>query len=298
MSNDRFNADRRKLMAGLGALTLASFARPARSAETNRVGSSAQRVIVVGGAIAEVVYALGKAQTLVATDTTCTFPSQALALPKVGYQRTLSAEGLLSFQPTLILASAEAGPSSALDQASRMGVRIVSFDESHDVASVRNKIQGTARALDAAAAGQALLERFDSQWTQTVQRIARAQRKPLRVLFLLNPGGNQPMVAGQHTAADAMLTYAGATNAIQDFAGYRALSPEALAACQPDVVLTTDDTLQASGGKQNLLAGAGFQLTPAGRNGRIVSLDTLFLLGFGPRLPDAVAELHRRLFTS
>ena len=124
------------------------------------------------------------------------------------------------------------------------------------------------------------------------------QRKPLRVLFLLNPGGNQPMVAGRHTAADAMLTYAGATNAIQDFAGYRALSPEALAACQPDVVLTTDDTLQASGGKQNLLAGAGFQLTPAGRNGCVVSLDTLFLLGFGPRLPDAVAELHRRLFTS
>jgi len=297
MSNKRLNAQRRKLMAGVGALTLASLANAARSAETSLAGNGAQRVIVVGGAIAEIVYMLGKSNLLVATDTTCTFPSQALALPKVGYQRTLSAEGLLSFQPTLILASAEAGPPSALDQASKMGVRLVSFAESHDVASVRNKILGTAHALDAADAGQSVLARFDKQWTQTMQNIASAQRKPLRVLFLLNPGGNQAMVAGQHTAAAAMLKYAGATNAVADFAGYRALSAEALAACQPDVVLTTDDTLQAAGGKQNLLAGAGFQLTPAGRHGHVVSLDTLFLLGFGPRLPDAVDQLHRRLFT-
>jgi iron complex transport system substrate-binding protein len=298
MSDDHFDANRRKLVAGLGALTLASFAGPARSAQANGSGTGKQRVIVVGGAIAEIVYALGKADSLVATDTTCTFPAQASALPKVGYQRTLSAEGLLSFQPTQILASAEAGPASALEQASKMGVRLVTFAESHDVESVRNKILGTARALDAAAAGRTLLERFDGQWTQVTQSVARTQQKPLRVLFLLNPGGNQPMVAGRHTAADAMLKYAGASNAIQDFAGYRTLSPEALAACQPDVVLTTDDTLQASGGQQNLLTGAGFQLTPAGRNGRIVAMDTLFLLGFGPRLPDAVAELHRRLFAS
>ncbi|MEK7989355.1 hemin ABC transporter substrate-binding protein, partial [Burkholderia contaminans] len=44
-----------------------------------------------------------------------------------------------------------------------------------------------------------------------------------------------------------------------------------------------------------LLASPGFGATPAGRALRVVSLDALFLLGFGPRLPLAVTTLHRRL---
>ena len=36
-------------------------------------------------------------------------------------------------------------------------------------------------------------------------------------------------------------------------------------------------------------------LTPAGRAGRVVSMEALLLLGFGPRLPQAVAELTSKL---
>ncbi|WP_321843658.1 heme/hemin ABC transporter substrate-binding protein [Paraburkholderia bannensis] len=309
MSDDRFDCRRRRLLIGTGGLLLAAAgasladlaaaaAQPAQGASSApSAQGDASRVVVIGGALAEIVYALGRADSLVGADTTCTYPQQAQALPKVGYQRALSAEGLLSLRPTLILASAEAGPPSVLQRVADAGVKLASFGEGHDVASVREKIVGVARALDADNTGQTLLARFDRAWAETSARVAAAP-KPVpepRVLFLMSPAGNQPMVAGQHTAADAMLAYAGARNAMQGFSGYRALTPEALVAAQPDIVLTTDDALKAAGSKRHLLDSAGFALTPAGRSTRVVALDALFLLGFGPRLPEAVIALNRSL---
>ncbi|MGN4103036.1 heme/hemin ABC transporter substrate-binding protein [Burkholderia gladioli] len=254
--------------------------------------SEPHRVVVIGGALAEIVYALGRADRLVGTDTTCTFPAPARALPKIGYQRSLSAESLLALRPDLVLASAEAGPISALDQVRRTGIDVGLFAEHHDVGSVRDKIDGIARVLGAEAAGREQLARFDRDWAQA---ISGAKPAPRRVLFVMDPAGRQPMVAGQRTAADAMLRYAGFTNAIEGVEGYKMLSSEALVAAQPEVVLTTDDTLRAAGGAQALLSSAGFSLTPAGRASRVVALDALFLLGFGPRLPQAVTALRRKL---
>lgn len=256
------------------------------------------------GSLAETIYALGGARTaryeLVGTDTTCTYPEAARRLPKIGYQRALSAEGLLSLRPDLVLASAEAGPVAALSQLARAGVAVTTFDEAHDVESVRRKIRGIADALSLRATGDMLLARFDRDWLATRAAVDAApprtrERTPARVLFVLNHTGNQALVAGQQTAADAMIRYTGAHNAMQGFDRYKPLTPEALVAAAPDVVLITDEGLRAVGGRDALLATAGFGATPAARARRIVSLDALFLLGFGPRLPQAVAALQRRL---
>ncbi len=121
MNSRYLNGARRAFVIGGGALLLAGvpFGAAARTGQ--------RRVIVVGGALAEIVYALDAQSTpqgvLVATDTTCTFPAAASALPKVGYQRALSAEGLLSLRPDLILASSEAGPPGALSQVKQAGRR-------------------------------------------------------------------------------------------------------------------------------------------------------------------------------
>ncbi|EKS9909772.1 ABC transporter substrate-binding protein [Burkholderia pyrrocinia] len=259
-------------------------------------------MVVIGGALAETAFALGGAETpryrLVGADTTCTYPDAAKRLPKVGYQRALSAEGLLSLRPDLVLASAEAGPPTAIAQVKSAGVAVTTFDERHDAESVRAKITGVSQALDVRDAGAVLLQRFDRDWQAARDAVAvRAPggTQPPRVLFVLNHTGNQALVAGQRTAADAMIRYAGARNAMQGFDHYKPLTTEALAAAAPDVVLISDEGLAAVGGRAALLATPGFGATPAGRTQRVVSLDALFLLGFGPRLPLAVTTLHRRL---
>ncbi|RQR97819.1 hemin ABC transporter substrate-binding protein [Burkholderia sp. Bp8991] len=297
MSARSFQPRRRVVLAGAIASALAG-ALPGRALAQ----AAPKRVVVIGGALAETAFALGGADArgyrLVGTDTTCTYPDAAKRLPKVGYQRALSAEGLLSLRPDLVLASAEAGPPAAIAQVRSAGVAVTTFDERHDVDSVRAKITGVAQALDVRDAGTALLQRFDRDWQAARDAVAvrvPGGAQPPRVLFVLNHTGNQALVGGQRTAADAMLRYAGARNAMQGFDHYKPLTTEALAAAAPDIVLISDEGLAAVGGRAALLAAPGFGATPAGRARRVVSLDALFLLGFGPRLPLAVTTLHRRL---
>ena len=59
---------------------------------------------------------------LVGVDTTSLYPEAARRLPSVGYARSLSAEGVLSLRPTLIVASEDAGPPAVLRQLSAAGV--------------------------------------------------------------------------------------------------------------------------------------------------------------------------------
>ncbi|KVE35496.1 heme/hemin ABC transporter substrate-binding protein [Burkholderia sp. TSV86] len=307
MSGARIDTRRRKWLTSAGVLALAAVSPRTLAHTPPQTSLHPQRVIAIGGSIAETIYALDGARSahheLVGADTTCTYPDAARRLPKVGYQRALSAEGLLSLRPDLVLASSQAGPPDALAQLGRAGVTVKTFDDTHDVESVRRKIRGIAQALSLTQAGDALLARFERDWRASVARVEAApprttQRAPARVLFVLNHTGNQALVAGQQTAADAMIRYAGARNAMVGFDHYKPLNAEALVSAAPDVVLITDEGLQALGGSDALWAAPGFAATPAARARRVVALDALFLLGFGPRLPQAVAELQRRLNTA
>ena len=71
---------------------------------------SIDRIIPLDGDLAEVVFALGLGDRVVATDLSATFPPEADALPEIGYQRALSAEPIAAFEPTVLLATDLAGP--------------------------------------------------------------------------------------------------------------------------------------------------------------------------------------------
>ena len=51
--------------------------------------------------------------------------------------------------------------------------------------------------------------------------------------------------------------------------------------------------MRAAGGLEALLKLPGLAQTPAGRRQAVVVMDALRLLGFGPRMPEAVLELHQ-----
>jgi iron complex transport system substrate-binding protein len=100
------------------------------------------------------------------------------------------------------------------------------------------------------------------------------------------------MVGGEKTSADAMIAYAGGRNAISGFSGFKPLTPEAVIAANPDVLLLTDQGMKAVGGIGGVLRFPGVNQTRAGKEQNIVSLEAMYLLGFGPRMPLAVAELN------
>ncbi|SFB81485.1 iron complex transport system substrate-binding protein [Collimonas sp. OK412] len=288
----------RRLLLGSGAAGLLLSALPGLAAAQAESARQPRRVAVAGGALTEVVYALDAGAVLIGADTTSTYPAAAQALPKMGYQRALSAEGVLSLHPDLLLASADAGPPATLQQIAAAGVRVIRLGERHDVNTVREKITGVASALNLPARGKALLQRFDSEWETALASVQKQTKAP-RVLFILSNSGTQAMVAGRDTAADAMIRYAGAINATSDgngFKGYKPLTAESAVSSAPDILMIASESLVAIGGIERLLASPGLSLTSAAKNRRVVAdMDSLLLLGFGPRLPQALTRLTAQL---
>lgn len=245
----------------------------------------------------ETVWALGAGHLVVATDTTSTYPAAARQTPKVGYMRQLSAEGLLALRPTAVLGTHEIGPSAVVAQLRAAGIPLALVQASHRFDEVRAKIHAVAQHTGQAKAARDLIDTLGQRWQaalKAVERTRQSHRTPPRVLFVMAHGG-RPMSAGVGTAAHAMLSYAGAHNALAADPGYKALSAEAVALARPDLIVTTEDTIAASGGAERFWQHPGLAQTPAARHGRLRVFDAMALLGFGPRTPQALQDLHRSL---
>lgn len=267
---------------GLMALGLVAAALPARA--------QTQRVVSVGSALTEIVYALGAEKMLVGVDTTSLYPAAARALPQVGYMRALSAEGVLSLKPTLVIATTAAGPATTLDQLKATGIEVLILPDHYDYESVVAKMELVGKLTGRTAEAQAMIAQGRADMASLAARLAAVPARP-RVLFLLSMGGGAPQAAGTGTAADGIIKLAGGTNAVEGYAGYRPLTPEAVIASRADFVLVTRQTVEAMGGIEKILAQPALSQTPAGKAGRIVQFDTLLLLGFGPRTPEAATQL-------
>jgi iron complex transport system substrate-binding protein len=258
------------------------------------------RIVPLNGSVAEIVWALGLGDNVVGVDTSATYPPEARQLPSIGYQRRLSAEGILSLNPTVIIGTKEAGPPEVIQQLREAGLPVVLIQEEPSLETPGAKIRAVARALGVPSRGEALARQTEQEIAEAKTLAAQATSKP-RVLFLYLRGTQAQMIGGRGTGADVMIEAAGAIDAGAESGidGYKPMTPEALVAAQPDVLLLLQNGLESVGGVEGLLQIPGIAETPAGRNRRVVALDDLYLLGMGPRtgqaLRDLVLALHPEL---
>lgn len=286
--------DKHKRATPLTALMLVSMlVAPAAGSDT----APPQRVVSVDGAVTEIVYALGVAKHLVGVDTTSKYPPDTEALASVGYKRALSAEGVLSLQPDLLLATDDAGPPEVLEQLAGAGVSIRQVADEPTIDGLRRKIGTVAQVLGRETEGEALIGRVDEDLARLSRRIP-AIAEPPRVLFLLHTGAGNELAAGRDTVVDTVIRLAGGENVLHDaFSGYKPVGAESTLAAAPDVILLTERNLDQIGGIDGVLQHASLGATPAGQARRIVAMDGPLLLAFGPRLASAITELAEHLGT-
>ncbi len=229
--------------------------------------AAVERLVTLGGDVTEIVYALHAEESLVARDSTSSWPPAAQKLPDVGYLRQLNAEGILALRPQLVLASAQAQPSLVLHKVQASGVKVVNVPGGESLSAIDNKVAVIAEALGKTAAGDALRQ-------QLQQQIAAIPTQPVakRVLFILSHGGMNTLVAGQHTAADGAIRAAGLQNAMQGFDHYRAMSQEGVAASQADLVVISADGLKGMGGEAGLWKLPG-RRGQRGRHKQLLTID-------------------------
>lgn len=256
------------------------------------IADAPKRVLSIGGSLTEIIYELDAQDRLVGSDTTSYYPAEAAALPKVGYMRALATEGILSLSPDLIILTDEAGPPPVIAQLQSTGVDILKLPAARTLDDIYEQVDAIARALHLPRrAARRLRARMDDDLRE-VNEYARGM-EPVRAMFILNHRGGAPMVAGTDTAADSLIKLSGAVNVVDGYEGYKPLTPEAAVQMKPDVILITRRGLERAGGKEALLDVPGVALTPAGQQGRVIAMDALLMLGFGPRTPAAALELSK-----
>ena len=207
----------------------------------------------------------------------------------LGYHRNIGAEGVLSLSPDLVIATTDAGPPSTLSQVEAAGVPLVVLDASPGIDGLTSRINTLAALLDAPEAGAELLAGL------TASLSAVKVDDPPRVMFIYARGGGTLNVSGTGTAAAEMISLSGAVNAVDAYEGYKPLTAEGALLAAPDVLLLTEGGLESLGGREGLLSQPGVSMTPAAQQGRIVTMEDLYLLGFGPRTGEAARELSERI---
>lgn len=279
---------RRELLLGLlGAGLLGGCTR-----EQSALGEG-PRLVSLGGALTELVYALGIGDQLVGVDRSSYYPAAALALANVGYHRRVSPEGVIGLAPTLVVHSDAAGPTEALEQIRAAGIAMVEFADPWDLDQARTRIRALASTLGREAVGDELIATLDRELGDLDRLRAAVTHEP-KVMFVYARGADMMMVAGRKTAPSTMIELAGASN-VFDHDDFLPISAESVIVAAPEIVLLTSRGLTSVGGETGLLGQPGIAETPAGRAKRVVAIDDLALLGFGPRLGATLLELTRAL---
>jgi iron complex transport system substrate-binding protein len=257
--------------------------------------ADASRIVAIGGAVTEILYALGLSERIVAIDTTSLFPASALKeKPNVGYMRALSAEGVLGLNPSLVLAIDGAGPKETVSVLEQAAVPFVRVPDRYTGDGIVEKIKMIAEVTGAKVRGETLSCEVGGDLAEMAKLRAKVT-KPRKVMFVISFLNGKPMVAGRNTAADGIIKLAGGVNAMDAYEGYKQIADEAVIAAGPDTVLVMQrpqDNLDAA----TVFSNAAFSATPAAAQKSFVSMDGLYLLGFGPRTAKAARDLAAQLY--
>ena len=258
--------------------------------------ADSSRLVVVGGALLETVFALGEGGRVVARDSTGLYPPEAASLPDVGYMRALSPEGVLAQNPSALLIAEGSGPPEALAVLEHGSVPAIEVPESFSPAGVIAKVRHVGAALGVSDKAEALIATLEVQMGEAealTRDIPEAERQ--KVLFVISAADGRIRAAGSGTAGGSIIGLAGGINPLAETQGYQTLTDEAILAAAPDAVV-----MMSNGGlgdfSADLAANTALAQSPAIRNGRILRFDGAMLLGFGPRTPEAIHALAAALY--
>ena len=261
-------------------------------------GNDVSRIAVAGGSITEIIYALGREAQLVAVDRTSNFPAAARSLPSVGYVRNLSAEGILSMRPTLVLGEDDMGPPEVLEQLASVSVDIRTVPEANTPEGIIEKFKCVASLLGLAEAETSphlfKLSRSASLISGFAELVS--DEADVSVAVILNIQSGSPIVAGSGTSGDGVISMLAANNAFAAIEGWKPASREAFLAANPDHIVMTQRGFDMAGGMDGLARVIGIASTSAFKKGQVHVVDGMSLLGYGPRTLGVAADLFTKVF--
>ena len=258
---------------------------------------SVERIVSLDGITTEILFALGVGEKVVGRDDSSYYPPEAQRLPSVGYQFRLSAEGILSLKPPLVIGREDVRPKEVVEQLERAGVAVVLVPATPSVEGAKAKIRTVAQAVGRVEQGEALVRALERDLL--LLKAFQAQHAPkgrLKALFLYLRSPGTTYVCGEGSTPVGVMALAGLDNAAQGIRECKPMTAESVVAARPEVIVVFKKGLESVGGLEGLLKLPGVAQTPAGEKRKVVTMDDLYLGSFGPRAGRAALDLFRAAY--
>ncbi|HEY7773616.1 MAG TPA: ABC transporter substrate-binding protein [Marinagarivorans sp.] len=259
----------------LGALLVSLCTSPALATE---------RLITAGGTLTDIVFALGEENRLLAIDDTSTSPDAAAQLPKIGYFRSLSTEGVLKFEPDTFWGIAGTGSDKTLQQLKAIGVEVEIFPRPQSVEEFFSLLTDIGARLGKSRSAEQLIDALRRDIGQP------KPQGPLSALFVLQASERGIVAAGTNTVPAVLMNYNGLVN-IASHEGFKPLSIEHIALNPPDFIVAPAHTVATAGGAEAFCNNPQMRLVPAANSCTLLVMDALLTLGMTTQLPKAINEL-------
>ncbi|HEY3874498.1 MAG TPA: ABC transporter substrate-binding protein [Candidatus Kapabacteria bacterium] len=298
MKQFRISKARVWLALSISAIILSSCGKsnapPATLAEQMKADTGI-RIVCVSKQLTEMIFALGMGDKVVGTDLTSNYPPEQTAkLPKVGYHRLLSAEGIISLHPTIVIHDSNNAPKAVLDQVRSAGIPVEYFPEAQNIDQAKQVMRDLGKSFGVEHRADSLCHYLDS--TMALARSIKHETHPKVVIIHFGMVGMSYLVITKKNLASKMIEWAGGINPIDPGRGMAQLSPELIAEAQPDIILVTDYGFDHAGGIEGVKKLPGVGLTPAAQNNRIYRIAEHDIVYFGPRTGDNVMEFEKLLY--
>ena len=235
---------------------------------------------------------------IVALDITSNFPEDAKKYPSIGYVRMLSAEGLLSMNPSIILGENDMGPPTVIGQIKQTGVDLKIIPEEKSVLGILEKIRCIAGIMDVSSYAEELInEKYSEVLFQIEENKRIVSEKKISAMVIYSMQGTSPIVSGSGESGDAFLKLTGAQNAFASFEGWKPASAESIIANNPDYIIVTNRLLKRFSNLEELRNHPSLSQTKAAKNNQIIAKDGMAMMGFGPRTISCALEVSK-IFSS
>ncbi len=250
-----------------------------------------QRILSLGTAFTECLYAIGAQDQIAGVDSTSKYPAAVSNKTNIGSGYTLNKENVIILQPDLVVMWKSY--TNTLNALTEMNLTIVAFDP-QSVADVEKMILTLGNVTGKSSEASLVVTDMQTRVSAVQQKIDNVTNRPNVYMELLSSGGKSP---GPGTMTDDVIGLAGGFNINTNTnTRYTKITPENVTWSNPDfIVLETQNTKTNDQVKNT----TGYGTISAVINDKIMRVDGAWLTA-SPRIVLAVETFaswfHPELF--
>lgn len=215
------------------------FVPKAAADDAQAIAQHKPRLISLAPNLTEIAYAAGAGSLLVGTVEFSDYPGAAKAVPRVGDAWRVDPERVLELRPDVVLVWPTGTPETTISRLRSLGLNIIEVP-TQSLADVPRALRQVGRLAGTLPMAERAAQDFETRVAQ--QRARYAQRPPLSVFIQID---DEPIytVNGQHVISEIVML-CGGRNVFADLPQLAPpISAEAVLAADPQVILSTDDTI-------------------------------------------------------